>query len=381
MKLHEYQAKEIMRRYGIPTPRGEVARTAAEAADIALRIGVPVAVKAQVHVGGRGKAGGIAIAPSADEARLAAGRILGMSIKGLAVRSVLVEHAVRAEREYYVGVTIDRARRAPVVIASSEGGVDIEDVAARAPDRIVRAWASPLDGFDPWEGKSLALAAGFDRGAIAGAGACMSALFRLFVQEDASLAEINPLMLTADGRVVAADAKIVLDDNALARHPEHERASEVEVEDGLEREARRRRLAYVRLDGDIGVMGNGAGLVMATLDAVEAAGGRGANFLDIGGGARADVVRSALEVLLMDERVRVVLVNVFGGITRCDEVASGLLAAAASARMRVPMVVRLVGTNEEEGKAMLRDAAVVAADTMEDAARLAVELARARRGN
>ena len=375
MKLHEYQAKEIMRRYGVRTPRGEVACTADEAGEIAARLGCAVAVKAQVRVGGRGKAGGIAVATTPDEARCQASRILGMNIKGLTVTRVLVEEAVKAAREYYAGITIDRARRSIVVMASSEGGVDIEEVAARAPEKIARAWVSPREGFEPWQARSLALAAGFDRRAGGAAGTYIASLFRLFVREDASLAEINPLMLSEGGHVIAADAKITIDDNAIVRHPEYQALAEEDSEDPLEREAHRRGLTYVKLDGDIGVIGNGAGLVMATLDAISAEGGRAANFLDIGGGARADVVRNALELILMDGRVKAILINVFGGITRCDEVASGLLAAAESVGVRVPMVVRLAGTREEEGRALLRETSVVAAEGMADAARQAVALA------
>ncbi|MDI6637496.1 MAG: ADP-forming succinate--CoA ligase subunit beta [Bacillota bacterium] len=375
MKLHEYQAKEIMRRYGVRTPRGEVASTADEAGEIAARLGCAVAVKAQVHVGGRGKAGGIAVAATPDEARCQASRILGMNIKGLAVTKVLVEEAVKAAMEYYAGITIDRARRSIVVMAASEGGVDIEEVAARSPEKIARVWVSPREGFEPWQARSLALAAGFDRKAVGAAGTYIASLFRLFVREDASLAEINPLMLSEDGHVIAADAKITIDDNALVRHPEYQALAEEDSDDPLEREAHRRGLTYVKLDGNIGVIGNGAGLVMATLDAISAEGGRAANFLDIGGGARADVVRNALELILMDGRVKAILINVFGGITRCDEVASGLLAAAESVSVRVPMVVRLAGTREEEGRALLREASVVAAEGMADAARQAVALA------
>ncbi|MCR4401327.1 MAG: ADP-forming succinate--CoA ligase subunit beta [Firmicutes bacterium] len=375
MKLHEFQAKDMMRRYGIRTPRGEVASTPDEAGEIAARLGCAVAVKAQVHVGGRGKAGGIAVAATPDETRRQASRILGMSIKGLTVTRVLVEEAVNATREYYAGMTVDRARRSIVVMASSEGGVDIEDVAARTPERIAKVWVSPRDGFEPWQARSLALSAGFERKALGQAGAMIANLFRLFIREDASLAEINPLMLADDGRVIAADAKITVDDNSLSRHPEYQALTGGDSDDPLEQEAYRRGLTYVKLDGNIGVIGNGAGLVMATLDAINAEGGRAADFLDIGGGARADVVKNALELILMDGRVRAILINVFGGITRCDEVASGLLAAAESVGVRVPIVVRLAGTRAEEGRELLRGTSVVAAEGMADAARHVVALA------
>lgn len=376
MKLHEYQAKEIMRRYGIPTPKGQVAQTPDEAYRIASELEGHVVVKAQVHVGGRGKAGGISVVKSPEEAKEAASRILGMNIKGLTVRKVLVEQAVEAEDEYYLGVTIDRSRKAIVIIASSEGGVDIEEVAAKTPEKISKVWSAPKEGFMPWQARTLALSAGFDRRCIPQVGAYFSYLFRLFVENDAELAEINPLMLTEDGRVIAADAKITLDDNALFRHPEYAELWEAEGDDPLEQEARRRGLTYVKLNGDIGVIGNGAGLVMATIDAIKAEGGEAANFLDIGGGARAEVVQNALELILMDKDVKAILINVFGGITRCDEVAQGLIKAIESVDLDLPVVVRLVGTREKEGRALLSGTSVVAADTMVDAAKRIVAIAR-----
>lgn len=376
MKLHEYQAKEIMRRYGIPTPKGQVAQTPDEAYRIATELEGHVVVKAQVHVGGRGKAGGISVVKSPEEAKEAASRILGMNIKGLTVRKVLVEQAVEAEDEYYLGVTIDRSRKAIVIIASSEGGVDIEEVAAKTPEKISKVRSTPKEGFMPWQARALALSAGFDRRCIPQVGAYFSYLFRLFVENDAELAEINPLMLTEDGRVIAADAKITLDDNALFRHPEYAELWEAEGDDPLEQEARRRGLTYVKLNGDIGVIGNGAGLVMATIDAIKAEGGEAANFLDIGGGARAEVVQNALELILMDKDVKAILINVFGGITRCDEVAQGLIKAIESVDLDLPVVVRLVGTREKEGRALLSGTSVVAADTMVDAAKRIVAIAR-----
>ncbi|MGB4735291.1 MAG: ADP-forming succinate--CoA ligase subunit beta [Bacillota bacterium] len=376
MKLHEYQAKEIMRRYGIPTPKGQVAQTPDEAYRIASELEGHVVVKAQVHVGGRGKAGGISVVKSPEEAKEAASRILGMNIKGLTVRKVLVEQAVEAEDEYYLGVTIDRSRKAIVIIASSEGGVDIEEVAAKTPEKISKVRSTPKEGFMPWQARALALSAGFDRRCIPQVGAYFSYLFRLFVENDAELAEINPLMLTEDGRVIAADAKITLDDNALFRHPEYAELWEAESDDPLEQEARRRGLTYVKLNGDIGVIGNGAGLVMATIDAIKAEGGEAANFLDIGGGARAEVVQNALELILMDKDVKAILINVFGGITRCDEVAQGLIKAIESVDLDLPVVVRLVGTREKEGRALLSGTSVVAADTMVDAAKRIVAIAR-----
>lgn len=375
MKLHEYQAKEIMRRYGITTPHGRMAVTPDEAYEIASELKGHVVVKAQVHVGGRGKAGGISLVKSPNEAKDAASRILGMNIKGLTARQVLVEEAVEAIKEYYLAVTVDRSQKAMAIIASSEGGVDIEEVAAKSPEKIAKVWSTPREGFMPWQARALALAAGFDGSAINQIGGYFSALFKLFEREDAELAEINPLMLTRDGKVVAADAKITLDDNALFRHPGYGSLWEAEGDDPLEQEARRRRLTYVKLGGDIGVIGNGAGLVMATIDAIKAEGGDAANFLDIGGGARADVVQNALELILMDKNVKAILINVFGGITRCDEVAQGLLKAIESVDIDLPVVVRLVGTREEEGRALLGGTPVVTADTMVDAAKRVVAIA------
>lgn len=375
MKLHEYQAKEIMRRYGIPTPHGRVAATPDEAYAIASELKGRAVVKAQVHVGGRGKAGGIRVVKSPEEARDAASEILGMKIKGLTVKTVLVEEAVEAVKEYYLGVTVDRSQKAIAIIASSEGGVDIEEVAAKTPEKIAKVWSTPREGFMPWQARALALAAGFDGRAITQVGGYFAGLFHLFKQEDAELAEINPLMLTKDGKVIAADAKITIDDNALFRHPGYGGLWEAEGDDPLEQEARRRGLTYVKLGGNIGVIGNGAGLVMATLDVIKVEGGAAANFLDVGGGARAEVVENALELILKDEAVKAILINVFGGITRCDEVAKGLLKAVESVNLDLPVVVRLVGTREKEGRALLRDTPVVTADTMVDAAKRIVAIA------
>ena len=312
---------------------------------------------------------------SPEEAKDAASRILRMNIKGLTVRQVLVEEAVEATEEYYLGVTVDRSQKAIAIIASSEGGVDIEEVAAKSPEKIAKMWSTPREGLMPWQARALALAAGFDGSAINRIGGYFSSLFRLFEREDAELAEINPLMLTRDGQVIAADAKITLDDNALFRHPGYGSLWEAEGDDPLEQEARRRRLTYVKLGGDIGVIGNGAGLVMATIDAIKAKGGEAANFLDIGGGARADVVQNALELILMDKSVKAILINVFGGITRCDEVAQGLLKAIEKVDLDLPVVVRLVGTREKEGRALLCGTPVVTADTMVDAAKRVVAIA------
>jgi succinyl-CoA synthetase beta subunit len=376
MKIHEHQAKQILARYRVPVPRGEVASTPAEARAAAGRIGGRVVVKAQVHVGGRGKAGGIKLAGDAAEAERVAGQILGMEIKGLIVEKVLVEEAADIAAEYYLGLTLDRAARKNVMMVSAVGGIDIEEVAESTPEKIARVHVQPALGLTDFQINELVYEAGLDPRAIAGAGTFLRALYDAAIALDASLAEINPLVLTRTGELIAADAKINIDDNALFRHPELSALTEESEEDPIEAEAHRRGLQYVRLGGEVGVIGNGAGLVMATLDEVKRAGGSAANFLDIGGGAKADVVRSALEVVLLDPNVKGVLFNVFGGITRCDEVARGILEGIATVDLRVPLVVRLAGTNEREGKVILEGANMAAASTMEEAAQRIVSLTR-----
>jgi succinyl-CoA synthetase beta subunit len=382
MKIHEYQAKQILARYGVPVPKGEVAATPSEARAIAERLGGGrsaarrVVVKAQVHVGGRGKAGGIKLAGDPAEAERVAGQILGMEIKGLPVEKVLVEEAADIAAEYYLGLTLDRAARKNVMMVSAVGGIDIEEVAATTPEKIARAHIEPALGLADFQVNDLVYDAGLDPRAISGAGTFLRALYQAAVATDASLAEINPLVLTGAGELIAADAKINIDDNALFRHPEFAALTEESEEDPIEAEAHRRGLQYVRLGGEVGVIGNGAGLVMATLDEVKRAGGTPANFLDIGGGAKADVVRSALEVVLLDPNVKGVLFNIFGGITRCDEVARGILEGTRTVDVRVPLVVRLAGTNEREGKAILEGAKMAAATTMEEAAQKIVALTR-----
>jgi succinyl-CoA synthetase beta subunit len=376
MKIHEHQAKQILARYRVPVPRGEVASTPAEARAAAERIGGRVVVKAQVHVGGRGKAGGIKLAGDAAEAERVAGQILGMEIKGLTVEKVLVEEAADIAAEYYLGLTLDRAARKNVMMVSAVGGIDIEEVAESTPEKIARVHVQPALGLTDFQINELVYEAGLDPRAIAGAGTFLRALYDAAIALDASLAEINPLVLTRTGELIAADAKINIDDNALFRHSELSALTEESEEDPIEAEAHRRGLQYVRLGGEVGVIGNGAGLVMATLDEVKRAGGSAANFLDIGGGAKADVVRSALEVVLLDPNVKGVLFNVFGGITRCDEVARGILEGIATVDVRVPLVVRLAGTNEREGKAILEGANMAAASTMEEAAQRIVSLTR-----
>lgn len=378
MKLHEFQSKAILARYGVPVPRGEVASDAEAAAAIARRLGGRVAVKAQVLVGGRGKAGGILLAGSAAEARERAAKVLGLTVGGLAVGRVLVEEAASIERELYLGLVVDRAAGRVTLMASPEGGVEIEEVARRDPTRICRLRVDPFLGLQEYHLRYLASFLALPREAWPALSDVAQALYTAFLECDASLAEINPLVLTADGRLLALDAKINLDDNALYRHPELEALRNPDEESPAEAQARAAGLSYVSLAGNIGCMVNGAGLAMATLDAVQAFGGQPANFMDVGGGARADRVAAGLGIILQDGRVRAVLLNILGGITRCDEVADGVAQALARWQTGLPIVARLVGTNEAEGQAILsRLTGVRTAPTLAEAARLAVTLAGA----
>ena len=376
MKIHEYQAKQIFARYGVPIPAGDVASTPSEARAVAERLGKRVVIKAQVLVGGRGKAGGIKLASTPEEAEAAASQILGMDIKGLTVEKVLVEEAANIAQEYYIGIILDRAAQKNVLMVSAAGGIDIEEVAATTPEKIARAWIDPGLGLRDYQMRQALFDAGIERSAVNGALKFLRVLYKTYIDIDCSLAEINPLALTAEGALIAADAKINIDDNALFRHPELSEHAAESVDDPLEAEAHRRGLQYVRLGGDIGVIGNGAGLVMGTLDEVKDAGGSPANFLDIGGGAKAEVVANALEVVLMDPNVKGVLFNIFGGITRGDEVARGIIAGTERIDVRVPIVVRLTGTNAAEGREILQTSSLVPAETMQDAAAKIVELAR-----
>ena len=375
MKIHEYQAKLLLGQHGAPVPGGEVASTPDAAREIAARIGKRVAVKAQVHVGGRGKAGGIRLAGTPDEAREAAAAIIGMNIKGLTVQKVLVEEAVEIATEYYLGITLDRDARRDAVIFSVAGGVDIEEVAASTPEKIVRSVIDPLIGLPAYQGRGILYGAGASRAAIPQITKILGALYRTYLDMDATLAEVNPLAILSDGRVIAADCKIVIDDNALFRHPELNEFKEEAEDDPYEAEAHRRGLQYVRLGGSVGVIGNGAGLVMGTLDEVKRAGGSPANFLDIGGGARAEVVRTSLEMVLLDPNVKGVLFNIFGGITRCDEVARGIIEGTSTMEIKAPIVVRLAGTREAEGREVLsRTQNLIPAASMQEAAAKIVEL-------
>jgi succinyl-CoA synthetase beta subunit len=368
MKMHEYQAKALLARYGVPVQPGRVASTPEEAEAIARELGGPVVIKAQVYVGGRGKAGGIQFGNTPQEARKAAAKVLGMKIKGLTVEKVLVTPQIAIQEEYYLGIILDRQSQAPIVMVSKEGGIDIEEVAATAPEKIIK---QPIDlhwGLCPFEARDILARAGLPHHVIGKGGALLVALARAFIESDASLAEINPLALTADGQVQAADAKILIDDNALFRQKEYATWAEPEEANPLEYEAKQEGLTYVKLNGDVGIIGNGAGLVMTTLDMVARVGGQPANFLDIGGGAQAEVMRKALTFVARDPDVKGILVNIFGGITRGEEVARGVILAQSVLPAGMPMVVRLSGTGAEEGRAMLKDAGLQWGQDMREAA-------------
>ncbi|MGQ9490378.1 MAG: ADP-forming succinate--CoA ligase subunit beta [Anaerolineae bacterium] len=376
MKLQEFQAKRIFAQFGIPVPQGDVATTPADARAIAARIGGPVVIKSQVLVGGRGKAGGIKLAQTPEEAEQVAGRILGMDIKGLTVKKVLVDPAADIRKELYLGMVLDRARRRVVVMASSEGGVDIEEVAVRTPEKILTVPVDPCLGLKEYQARDLAMGIGLGRDQMGKFSQICQGLYKCYMACDASLAEINPLAVLGDGSLQALDGKMVLDDSALFRHPDLAAMRNEDEETPEERVARLNGLSYVKLDGQIGCMVNGAGLAMATMDIIKHFGGLPANFLDVGGGAKADKVAAALRIILSDPNVKAVLFNIFGGITRCDEVARGILQALEQVPTRVPMVVRLVGTNYEEGRALLQEAKMITADTLAEAAQKAVAAAR-----
>ncbi len=379
MNLHEYQSKRIFAKYGIPIPNGEVASSPVEARDIARRLGGPVVVKSQVLVGGRGKAGGIKLAAAPDDAEACARDILGMDIKGLKVKKVLVDQAANIETEIYLGAVLDRARRRVVLMASSEGGVEIEQVAAETPDKIVTVAVHPFLGLRDHQARILADGIGLPKEHAGAFIKIAKGLYNAYIESDATLAEINPLVITGDNELIAVDGKIALDDSALFRHPDLAEMRDPDEEDESELEARRYGLSYIHLDGEIGCMVNGAGLAMATMDIVKFYGGDPANFLDIGGGAQAEKVAAALRIILSDDRVKAVLINIFGGITRCDEVARGVLEAINTLDVQAPFVVRLVGTNEEEGRQILAEANLAnltTATSLADAAQKAVAAAK-----
>ena len=378
MKLHEYQAREIVARYGIPVTGGGVASTPAEARTLAEHVGGPVAVKAQVHVGGRGKAGGIKLADTPEAATKAAEQILGMDIKGLTVEKVLIAEAVTYEKEIYLGVILDRATKRVVMIASAEGGVEIEEVAKTNPEAIIKVAADPLLGLQSFQAQQLAYGIGLTNSKQARQFTKIAqGLYQAFVDSDAELAEINPLVVLKDGSLQALDSKIVVDESALFRQAELAEMRDTAGEPAAEVKARENGLTFIKLDGDIGCMVNGAGLAMATMDVVKLFGGEPANFLDIGGGANAQKVAAALDIILDDPNVKAIMVNIFGGITRCDEVARGIVDAQQMLKRQVPMVVRLVGTNEAEGQRILADASLIPAETLAEAAQKAVEIAQA----
>ena len=377
MDLFEHQGKELFERHGIDLIEREVAESAAEARAAAERLG-PVAVKVQVQIGGRGKGGGIVLARSPDEAERAAAKMLDEGFRGMPVTRVLLERLVDIEQEFYMAITLDRTEKRYVAMTSSEGGVDIEEVAATKPEAIRRAAIDPLLGFKLYQVRRLI--GGFPDHARDGAATLLAKLFELIVTQDATLVEVNPLALLRDGRVVALDAKVTIDDNALYRHPDLAEYQKAFHLDPTEARARAKGLQYVKLEGEVGIIGNGAGLVMSTLDVVQQAGGAAANFLDVGGGANAELMAASLEVILSDPAVRSVLINIFGGITRGDLVAQGIIEALQRVEATVPIVVRLDGTNAEEGRRMLAEAGherIVPATTMLEAARTAVELGKA----
>jgi succinyl-CoA synthetase beta subunit len=376
MKLHEYQSKQMFKEFGVPIPSGRVAMTAVEARNIAEELGGRVVIKSQVLVGGRGKAGGVRLVDSPEEAEEMATQLLSMTIKDLPVRRVLVDEAADIETEIYLGITNDRAERSPVMIASAEGGVEIEEVARTHPHKIVRVWIDPLLGLREYQARYLAATIELPREYWRDFLGIAQGLYNAFTTKDATLAEINPLVITGDGRLLALDGKVVLDDNALFRQTDLAELRDLDEEQPEERDARKYGLSYVKLDGDIGCMVNGAGLAMATMDVINLFGGEPANFLDIGGGATSEKVAAAIKIILRDPNVKAMLFNIFGGITRGDEVARGILSALESTPTDIPMVIRLVGTNEEEGRRLLADADLETATSLAEAAKRAIELAK-----
>jgi succinyl-CoA synthetase beta subunit len=385
MKIHEYQAKALLARYGVPVPRGEVARTVEEADAAARKIGGSVVVKAQIHAGGRGKGGGVKVAKDAAEARAMAEKILGMTLithqtgpEGRVVQRLLIEETLPIDRELYLGIVLDRGTGKNVFMASADGGVDIEEVAAKTPERILKETIEPGLGLTPFQARKLAFGIGITGPTANQAAQTMIALAKAADALDATLAEINPFITTKDGKVFALDAKMTLDDNAMFRHQDLVELRDLNEEDPLEVEASRFGLNYIKLDGTVACMVNGAGLAMATMDIIKYAGGSPANFLDVGGGANADQIRNAFRILLSDKSVKAVLINIFGGILRCDTLATGVIAAARELSVKVPIVVRMEGTNVELGRTMLKESGLnfTVAEGMRDAAEKVVGLAK-----
>lgn len=378
MKLFEYEAKNILAKYGVPVPQGGLASDPHQSREVAARLKMPVAVKAQVLVAGRGKAGGILFASSVEETERTAEKLLNMQIKGIPVKSVWVEEKIQVKRELYFGLTTDRFRQQYVAIASGVGGMDIEEVASKTPERVIATPINPNFGFHPFQARQIAKRMGYSGTQISELGRIIEKLYLVGMDYDTELIEMNPLVETSDGKFLAADARMIIDDNALFRHQEY-RKKLLEGESELspqEVEAVKNDLAYVKLEGNIGVIGNGAGLVMATLDTIQYYGGKPANFLDVGGGAPSEKTTLALKIVLSDAKVRVLFINILGGITRCDEVAKGILEAKEKVGVTKPLVIRLMGTNEEEGKRILTEAGIDVLESMEEAAQRAVEISK-----
>nr|HID57943.1 ADP-forming succinate--CoA ligase subunit beta [Desulfobacterales bacterium] len=366
MKIHEYQAKELMRKFSVPLPQGDVAFTPSEAREVAEKLqSQAFAVKAQIHAGGRGKGGGVKIAKSPQEVEKAASEILGMTLvtpqtgpEGKVVRKVLVEEVVEIEQELYLGITIDRSIACPVIMMSAAGGMEIEEIAARSPEMIKKEAVNPITGLVPFQIRNLVFGLGLDPSMVKTCSTFLVPLYRLFTEYDCSLVEINPLVITSDKRMIALDAKINFDDNALYRHSDLTDLRDPDEEDPLEREASKYKLNYIRLEGNVGAMVNGAGLAMATMDLIKNAGAEPANFLDVGGGANAEMITNGFRIILSDSRVKAILINIFGGILRCDTLAEGVIEAAKNVEIKVPLIVRLEGTNVEKGRSMLRESGI-----------------------
>src|SRR5918993_1002792 len=386
MKIHEYQGKELLRKYGVAVPRGIVARSPEEAYHAAKELGTEVVVvKAQIHAGGRGKGGGVKVAKSADEAREVAGKILGMNLvthqtgpEGRTVHTILIEEGLPIDKEFYLGIVLDRATGRPVFMASSAGGMDIEEVAAKTPELILKETINPAVGFRPFQARKLAFGLGLPAALVNQAAKFMQQLYHAYEQTDASLVEINPFLLTKDNRLIALDAKMTFDDNAMFRHPDFHGLRDLNEEEPLEIEASKFDLNYIKLDGNIACMVNGAGLAMATMDIIKLAGGEPANFLDVGGGASAEQVKNAFRIILSDKNVKAILINIFGGIMRGDRIAEGVVSASREVGLPVPVVVRLEGTNVDLGKQILKDSGlpIITADGMWDAAQKVVAAAK-----
>lgn len=375
MKIHEYQAKEIFKRFGIPVPDGKVATTPEEAEKIANELGSPLVVKAQVHVGGRGKAGGVKLVKTPEEAKEAASKILGLDIKGLTVKKVLITKAIDIKDEAYIGYIVDRRSKKPLVMISAAGGIDIEEVARETPEKIHKFVIDPFYGLLPHQAMELALKLYNDIKLVRKAADVILKLYKAFISVDASLSEINPFVVTPEGEIWAVDAKINIDDNALVRHPDIEEMRDVTEAEKKELDAKSKGLSYIKLDGNIGCVVNGAGLAMATMDLIKKYGGEPANFLDIGGSSSPEKVVNALNILISDKNVKSIFFNIFGGITRCDDVANGIVEALSKLTINLPIVIKLAGTNEDEAKKILSQTELITAASMADGAKKSIEIA------